>query len=120
MYSSAFFKFNLLKYRVVKSGLSSKFKFGNIHLILLFILGVLGMRYQFPHEYTKPLILTDFPGPKHLEALENTNGDAESLEGAQRFINFRKSYGSYAVDIDGNRFLDLNASASGVVLGYNN
>tara|TARA_B110001450_G_C17593214_1_gene469764 strand:+ start:120 stop:302 length:183 start_codon:yes stop_codon:yes gene_type:complete len=53
--------------------------FVNIQLILLFILDVLGMRYQFPHEYTKPLILTDFPGPKHLEALENTNGDAENL-----------------------------------------
>ena len=104
MYSSAFLKWNLLKYRVVKSGLTS----------------VMGLRYQFPHEYTKPLIMTNFPGEKHLAALERTNGDAESLQDAQRFINFKTSYGSYFVDLDGNRVLDMNASAAGIILGYNN
>ena len=36
-----------------------------------------------------------------------------------RFINFKKSKGDYFCDSDGNRVLDLNASASGQVLGYN-
>jgi 4-aminobutyrate aminotransferase-like enzyme len=93
-----------MKYRVVKSGLSS----------------LMGMRYQFPAEYTKPLILTSFPGEKHLAALEKVNGDADNLQDAQRFIDFKKSYGSYFVDLDGNRILDMNASSAGVVLGYNN
>ena len=87
---------------------------------MLISLGVLGLRYQFPHTYTKPLILSSFPGEKHLAALELTNGDAESLQDAQRFINFKKSYGSYFVDLDGNRVLDMNASSAGIVLGYNN
>ena len=39
----------------------------------------MGLRYQFPHEYTGPLVMTAFPGEKHLAALEKTNGDAESL-----------------------------------------
>lgn len=37
----------------------------------------------------------------------------------QRFVNFKKSKGDYLCDSDGNRVLDLNASASGQVLGYN-
>ena len=70
MYSSAFFKFNLFKYRVVKSGLSSKLVVYQILLFCFRYLGALGLRYQFPHEYTNPLILSSFPGEKHLAALE--------------------------------------------------
>jgi len=37
----------------------------------------------------------------------------------QRFINFKQSKGNYFVDCDGNTVLDLNASQSGQILGYN-
>lgn len=40
--------------------------------------------------------------------------------GNQRFVNFRKSYGSYLADNDNNQILDLNAAAAGQILGYNN
>lgn len=55
---------------------------------------------------------TQFPGAAHQEAIEN--GDD-----TQRFINFKQSKGNYFVDVDGNTILDLNASASGQILGYN-
>jgi len=34
-------------------------------------------------------------------------------------VNFKQSKGNYFVDIDGNTILDMNASASGQILGYN-
>ena len=104
MYSKAFINWNLFKYRVVKSSLTS----------------LVGARYQFPHEYKRPVVVTSFPGENHLAALEKTNGDPDNLTDVQRFINFKTSYGSYFVDLDGNRVLDMNASAAGVILGYNN
>ena len=56
-----------------------------------------------------------------MEALEQTpfHGDAESMANSQRFVNFKQSKGNYFVDIDGNTILDMNASASGQILGYN-
>lgn len=36
------------------------------------------------------------------------------------FINFKKSYGNYMVDLQGNTLLDFNASATGQILGHNN
>jgi 4-aminobutyrate aminotransferase-like enzyme len=38
----------------------------------------------------------------------------------QQFVDFRNSRGDYFADIDGNTILDLNASAGGFALGYNN
>lgn len=36
-----------------------------------------------------------------------------------RQINFKKSKGNYFVDVYGNTILDLNANASGQIVGYN-
>lgn len=36
------------------------------------------------------------------------------------FINFKKSYGNYMVEQQGNTVLDFNASATGQILGHNN
>lgn len=81
------------------------------------ILNSVGMRYQFPGEYTAPRIIANFPGENHVNATNETqNGELS----AQRFVNFRRSYGSYIIDTDGNTVLDLNASSSGQILGYNN
>ena len=38
----------------------------------------------------------------------------------QQFVDFKSSRGDYFADIDGNTILDLNASAAGFALGYNN
>jgi len=57
-----------------------------------------------------------------MSAIEQTpfHGSADSLAACQRFINFKQSKGNYFQDVDGNKILDLNAAASGQVLGYNN
>lgn len=81
-------------------------------------------RFQYPHEYSKPSIVSSFPGDAHLESikqLENpTFTDVDYHEKMQRFVNFKKSKGNYFVDTDGNTVLDMNAAQSGLVLGYNN
>ncbi len=68
------------------------------------------MRFEFPHDPSAIHIKTS--GPALLEGLQNG-------ETTQRFVDFKRSKGNYMVDADGNTILDLNASASGQVLGYN-
>ena len=76
-------------------------------------------RFQFPNDPSKVSIKSSFPGPAHLEAVQNTpyHGDFEQQH---RFINFKKSKGNYFADTDGNVVLDLNAGANGQIVGYNN
>ena len=31
------------------------------------------LRYQFPHDYSAPKIVTKFPGPAHLQAIETAD-----------------------------------------------
>ena len=31
------------------------------------------LRYQYPHDYMKPSVAADFPGPQHLAALEQAD-----------------------------------------------
>jgi 4-aminobutyrate aminotransferase-like enzyme len=50
-----------------------------------------------------------------LTAIKNTpfHGDAEAASQTHRFIDFKRSKGSFFRDIDGNTVLDLNAAAHG-------
>ena len=32
------------------------------------------LRFNYPHDYTKPIIRTNFPGPKAVEALQTAGG----------------------------------------------
>lgn len=52
------------------------------------------LRYQFPHDYGKVSIKTQFPGPAHMEALANAPYHGEGSH-THRFINFKKSRGNY-------------------------
>ena len=81
------------------------------------------MRFQFPHEASKPKIVSSFPGAAHLEAIQEIQSpalsDVDYHEKMQRFVNFKLSKGNYFKDTDGNTVLDMNASQAGLILGYN-
>lgn len=81
-------------------------------------------RFQFPHEASRPKIVSSFPGAAHLEAIEELQiqqySDVDYYEKMQRFVNFKQSKGNYFKDTDGNTVLDMNAAQAGLVLGYNN
>jgi len=81
-------------------------------------------RVAYPLEASKPHIVQQVPGQKHLEALDSMQARASSEEdyfkAMQQFVDFKSSRGDYFADIDGNTILDLNASAAGFALGYNN
>ena len=51
MYTTAI-RNNLLETYAIGKGLASRF-----------------LRFNYPHDYTKPIIRTNFPGPKAIEAL---------------------------------------------------
>lgn len=72
------------------------------------------MRFQYPHEASKPRILSSFPGPAHLEAIQEiqtpAHSDVDYYEKMQRFVNFKLSKGNYFKDTDGNTVLDMNAA----------
>lgn len=68
-------------------------------------------RFQYPNDYTKPVIRVKFPGPNHLKAME-----LSGVSTSQRFVNLKHSKGNYFMDTDGNVVLDLNCS---LALGYN-
>lgn len=70
------------------------------------------MRFEFPHDPSAIHLKTRFPSENHLQAIVKG-------ETTQRFVNCKQSKGNYFVDTEGNTILDLNASASGQVLGYN-
>ena len=78
------------------------------------------MRFQYPYEYTKPQIKAAFPGPKHQQAIEDTQSyNLDQGYQVQRFIDAKKSKGNYFVDVDGNVVLDLHCNFSNLPLGYN-
>ena len=41
------------------------------------------LRFQYPHDYMKPVIRTNFPGPQHIEALESAAA-AQSVDATTR------------------------------------
>lgn len=75
-------------------------------------------RFQYPNDYQKPKIVTGFPGPKHLQALETADATQSSdlASDGLRFIDLKASKGNFFKDVDGNVVLDLNC---GQALGYN-
>lgn len=70
------------------------------------------LRWQFPHDFKKPVQRVKFPGPNHLKAAAHS-GDSIVTS---RFVNIKKSRGNYFTDVDGNIVLDMNCS---LALGYN-
>ena len=41
------------------------------------------LRFQYPHDYKKPVLKTQFPGPQHMEALVSADA-AQSVDATQR------------------------------------
>ena len=81
-------------------------------------------RFEFVHDPHSPKVVSHFPGEAHKQAIEKMQqrhiSDSDYYNHLQRFVNFKGSKGSYMMDCCGNQILDLNASASGMPLGYNN
>lgn len=76
-------------------------------------------RFQFPNDLQNPKVVTAFPGPKHLAALEHADATQQfdlGHEDAMRFIDLKASKGNFFKDVDGNVILDLNCR---LPLGYN-
>lgn len=104
MYTKAVRDFKLKAYGAIK-GINSRF-----------------LRFAYPHDAGAPYVATQYPGRNHLENLDSLQSSTTEVEyhnAMRSFINFKKSKGNYFVDTDGNTILDLNAAASGFVLGYN-
>ena len=80
-----------------------------------------------------PSVSTPIPGPRTLELVKELEQSSEC--GAVHFMvsysrlqqaliaesqaDYRKSYGNYVVDADGNRLLDVFAQIASLPLGYN-
>lgn len=68
-------------------------------------------------EPSEPKIVK-FPGPKSLQLKEQLGKIQNSLA-VQFFVDYKKSYGNYICDVDGNTFLDVYTQISSIPLGYN-
>jgi len=76
-------------------------------------------RFQFPNDHQNPRVIAQFPGAKHLAAIEQADATQQydvSGDAGLRYIDLKKSKGNFFVDVDGNTILDLNNS---LALGYN-
>ncbi|KAF2097385.1 4-aminobutyrate aminotransferas-like protein [Rhizodiscina lignyota] len=73
----------------------------------------------FPDEAAGPTVATAIPGPKSQAAIEQLNKvfDTRSLN---MMADYRKSYGNYIADPDGNVLLDVYAQIASIPVGYNN
>ena len=71
-------------------------------------------------EPTYPKMLTNFPGPKMKNLLNDIELLSPEATNIKTFINHNKSQGNYLVDSDNNTFLDLSNLQNKNILGYNN
>uniref|UniRef100_A0A7S3FX22 Uncharacterized protein n=1 Tax=Strombidium rassoulzadegani TaxID=1082188 RepID=A0A7S3FX22_9SPIT len=80
------------------------------------------VKYQLPNFYNKPQVHTQFPTEAHLAAMQAPNQafdqDLPYYQRLSEHLDCKWSMGNYLVDVEGNCILDLNASSSGNVLGY--
>ncbi len=80
------------------------------------------IRAAFAADPIKPHMVSQYPGKKYLESLDNLQSQVSEDDyssALKSFVNFKQSKGNYFVDVDGNTVLDLNAGAAGFTLGYN-
>ncbi|KAK4931144.1 4-aminobutyrate transaminase, partial [Elasticomyces elasticus] len=73
----------------------------------------------FPGEYPGPSLKTSLPGPQTKSAMLELHQvfDTRSLN---MVADYRKSFGNYIADLDGNVYLDVYAQIASIPLGYNN
>lgn len=73
---------------------------------------------------TAPILKTQLPGPKQVQLLKDIQPFSQDFRTVRpkqiKFhIDFNQSIGNYAVDPDGNTFLDVYAQIASLPLGYN-
>jgi len=75
-------------------------------------------RFDYAYEWFNPKIVSQFPGKKHLAALQNSEASHsyDNHEQLQHFLNQKQSRGNFFVDVDDNVILDLDCAQP---LGYN-
>lgn len=57
-------------------------------------------------EPNEPKIVTNsIPGPKSIQLKNELNSLSQQGSSVQFFVDFKKCYGNYLVDVDGNQFL---------------
>lgn len=73
----------------------------------------------FPEEPTEPTVKTQIPGPKSLEAIKRLDKvfDTRSLN---MLTDYKRSFGNYIADPDGNVLLDVYAQIASIPVGYSN
>eukprot|EP00118_Oscarella_pearsei_P004358 m.18502 g.18502 ORF g.18502 m.18502 type:complete len:495 (+) comp27670_c0_seq1:178-1662(+) len=69
-------------------------------------------------DFAGPEVKTRIPGPVSLRLMSELDKIQES-RAVDIFIDFKKSYGNYAYDVDGNRLLDVCNHIASLPLGYN-
>jgi 4-aminobutyrate aminotransferase/(S)-3-amino-2-methylpropionate transaminase len=71
-----------------------------------------------PNEADGPLMKTGIPGPKS-QALMRDMDEIVQAGASHFFVDYKKSYGNYVIDADGNRMLDTYCQIASLPLGYN-
>lgn len=72
----------------------------------------------YPHEPSRPHMVTSVPGPRSLEFQKQLDG-YQNTDAIHFFVDFDKSRGNYVVDVDGNTMLDMFTQIASLPLGYN-
>jgi 4-aminobutyrate aminotransferase/(S)-3-amino-2-methylpropionate transaminase len=73
----------------------------------------------FPNEPTKPVVVSQSPGPKSQDGIKAL-GTVFDSRPTYFIADYEKSVGNYIVDVDGNTYLDVYAQIASIPLGYNN
>lgn len=66
-----------------------------------------------------PKMLTNYPGPKMRNLVNDLELSSQDFLNTQLFVNYEKSQGNYMVDCDDNTYLDLYTNIGSLPLGYN-
>ena len=73
----------------------------------------------YTQEPNAPKMLTNYPGPRMKNLLNDLELSSQDYLNTQTFINYEKSKLNYFMDCDNNTYLDLYTNIGSLPLGYN-